>query len=270
MPEGVEIELYRRATEPVVGRTVSSVVAADDWFLKGGITEAEVTEALVGATVEAARRKGKLLVLDLSNGVRLGLRFGMTGRPIVDEAMAIDDLEYASNDYRREWDRFEMHFGAGGAAGGGSWRLQDPRRLGGVELDPDEDALGADAFTATLGDLRKRVLVGEVALKARLMDQSRLAGVGQPHRRRDAVAGRTGSGPAGRWPVGGRGEEAAPPSAQRAEGLPGRRRLAHRPAPAGPGPGRVVPEVRDGVATTPGRWSHHVLLPSPPGVKTLG
>ncbi|MEM9135517.1 MAG: DNA-formamidopyrimidine glycosylase family protein [Actinomycetota bacterium] len=178
MPEGVEIELYRRATEPVVGRTVSSVVAADDWFLKGGITEAEVTEALVGATVEAARRKGKLLVLDLSNGVRLGLRFGMTGRPIVDEAMAIDDLEYASNDYRREWDRFEMHFGDGGAAGGGSWRLQDPRRLGGVELDPDEDALGADAFTATLGDLRKRVLVGEVALKARLMDQSRLAGVG--------------------------------------------------------------------------------------------
>lgn len=178
MPEGVEIELYRRATEPVVGRTVSSVVAADDWFLKGGITEAEVTEALVGHTVEAARRKGKLLVLDLSNGVRLGLRFGMTGRPIVDEAMAVDDLEYASNDYRPEWDRFELYFRGDGDRGGGSWRLQDPRRLGGVELDPDEDALGADAFTATLGDLRKRVLVGEVALKARLMDQSRLAGVG--------------------------------------------------------------------------------------------
>lgn len=173
MPEGVEIELYRRAIEPVVGRSVSAVVADDDWFLKGGISQADVIDALVGHSVEAVRRKGKLLLLDMSNGVRLGLRFGMTGRPIVDSVMAIDDLEYASNDYRPEWDRFSMVFGADG-----DLRLQDPRRLGGVELDPDEDALGVDAFAATLGDLRKRVLVGEVALKARLMDQQRLAGVG--------------------------------------------------------------------------------------------
>ncbi|MEM8922140.1 MAG: DNA-formamidopyrimidine glycosylase family protein [Actinomycetota bacterium] len=173
MPEGVEIELYRRAVEPVVGRTVSTVRADDEWFLKGGVTATDVHDALVGHTIEAARRKGKLLVLDVSNGVRLGLRFGMTGRPIVDDVMAIDDLEYASNDYRPEWDRFVMGF-----RGGGDLKLQDPRRLGGVELDPDEDALGADAFSATLGDLRKRVLVGEVALKARLMDQKRLAGVG--------------------------------------------------------------------------------------------
>lgn len=173
MPEGVEIELYRRATEPVVGRTISAVKAHDDWFLKGGLTGVEVTDALVGQDVVAARRKGKLLILDLSNGVRLGLRFGMTGRPIVDSVMAIDDLEYASNNYRPEWDRFVVEF-----SDGGDLRLQDPRRLGGVQLDPDEDALGVDAFSATLGDLRKRVLVGEVALKARLMDQSRLAGVG--------------------------------------------------------------------------------------------
>ena len=173
MPEGVEIELYRRAVEPVVGRTVSEVVADDEWFLKGGVTGVEVADALVGQQIEGARRKGKLLVLDLSNGVRLGLRFGMTGRPIVDGAMAIDDLEYASNNYKPEWDRFVVAFDEGG-----DLRLQDPRRLGGVELDPDEDALGVDAFSATLGDLRQRVLVGEVALKARLMDQSRLAGVG--------------------------------------------------------------------------------------------
>ena len=173
MPEGVEIEMYRRATEPVVGRTVSAVRAPDDWFLKGGLTATEVADAVVGQRVEAARRKGKLLVLDLSNGVRLGLRFGMTGRPIVDSVSAIDDLEYASNNYRPEWDRFVLEF-----TDGGDLKLQDPRRLGGVQLDPDEEALGVDAFEATLGDLRKRVLVGDVALKARLMDQQRLAGVG--------------------------------------------------------------------------------------------
>lgn len=173
MPEGVEIEIYRRATEPVVGRQVSAVRADDGWFLKGGLTAVEVRDALVGHEVLAARRKGKLLLLDMSNGVRLGLRFGMTGRPIVDSVAAIDDLEYASNDYRPEWDRFVLEF-----VGGGDLRMQDSRRLGGVQLDPDEDALGVDAFEVKLGDLRKRVLVGEVALKARLMDQSRLAGVG--------------------------------------------------------------------------------------------
>ena len=165
--------MYRRATEPVVGRTVSAVLAPDDWFLKGGLTATEVTDAVLGQRIEGARRKGKLLVLDLSNGVRLGLRFGMTGRPIVDSVMAIDDLEYASNNYKPQWDRFALEF-----AEGGDLKIQDPRRLGGVQLDPDEDALGTDAFVATLGNLRKRVLVGEVALKARLMDQSRLAGVG--------------------------------------------------------------------------------------------
>lgn len=173
MPEGVEIEMYRRSVEPLVGRTISAVQTPDEWFLKRGVTGGQVADASIGQQVEAARRKGKLLVLDLSNGVRLGLRFGMTGRPIVDSVSAIDDLEYASNQYKPEWDRFVVEF-----AEGGDLRLQDPRRLGGVELDPDEDALGADAFSVTLGQLRKRVFIGSVALKARLLDQSRLAGVG--------------------------------------------------------------------------------------------
>ena len=34
-----------------------------------------------------------------------------------------------------------------GFDGGGQLRLNDPRRLGGVELDPDEAMLGVDAFT---------------------------------------------------------------------------------------------------------------------------
>ncbi len=173
MPEGVEIEFYRRATERVVGRTISGVVADDPWFLKDGVSADEVADACVGQRVEAARRRGKLLVLDLSNDVRLGLRFGMTGRPVIDSVAAIDDLEYASNTYKPEWDRFVLQF-----KGGGDLRMQDPRRLGGVQLEPDEDALGPDLFSATLGDLRRRVFVGQVALKARLLDQSRLAGVG--------------------------------------------------------------------------------------------
>jgi formamidopyrimidine-DNA glycosylase len=57
-------------------------------------------------------------------------------------------------------------------------RLRDPRRLGGVELDPDEDRLGPDALRATLADLRRALGDSRAPLKARLMDQSRLAGIG--------------------------------------------------------------------------------------------
>jgi formamidopyrimidine-DNA glycosylase len=173
MPEGVEIEIYRLAAERAVGREVVSVEAPDGWFLKGGLLPAEVAAAVTGQTIEAARRRGKLLVLDLTDGVRLGLRFGMTGRLIVDNDAAIDYLEYSSQRNDPSWDRFVLHF-----ADGGDLRLRDPRRLGGVSLDPDEEALGFDAFTITPGQMRDRVAIGDVPLKVRLLDQARIAGVG--------------------------------------------------------------------------------------------
>lgn len=57
-------------------------------------------------------------------------------------------------------------------------RVRDPRRLGGVELDPAETRLGPDA-----GEIDRRTLTALLAgsaapLKARLMDQARLAGLG--------------------------------------------------------------------------------------------
>lgn len=173
MPEGVEIEMYRLHAEQAVGETVAEVHAPDDWFLKKGTSAVELKAVLPGATIERARRRGKLMVLDLSNDHRLGLRFGMTGRLIVGDESAIEYLEYSSQRNDPAWDRFWLKF-----TSGVELRIQDPRRLGGVELDPDEDRLGPDAFTVTVGELKSRVTVGKMALKTRLMDQSRLAGVG--------------------------------------------------------------------------------------------
>ena len=173
MPEGVEIEYYRRHADRVVGEVVAEVDAPDNWFLKRSTTAEELVSAAVGSTVEGARRRGKLLVLDLSSGHRLGLRFGMTGRLLVGEGSAIEYLEYSSQRNDPAWDRFALHFRSGEVL-----RIRDPRRLGGVELDPDEDELGPDVFTVTAGQLRDRVLVGSVPLKARLLDQGRVAGIG--------------------------------------------------------------------------------------------
>ncbi|MFV0258902.1 MAG: DNA-formamidopyrimidine glycosylase family protein [Acidimicrobiales bacterium] len=173
MPEGVEVEIYRRAADTVVGRTVVAVDTPDPWMLKRGLTPTTLGGAVVGERVTGTSRRGKLLALELTGGRRVGLRFGMTGRLVVDGVAPIEQLEYAPTGTDAAWDRFALRFD-----GGGEVRLIDPRRLGGVELGPDVGALGPDLLTVTLAEMQSRVFVGAVAVKARLLDQGRLAGVG--------------------------------------------------------------------------------------------
>lgn len=173
MPEGVEIELYRRAAEPVIGRTITAVSAPDALFVKGGVAPEALSDVLVDCTVTAVRRIGKLLLLVLDGGDRLGLRFGMTGRLVVDDRPAIEELEYGSDRDDPAWDRFALDFESGGRL-----RINDPRRLGGVELNPALDRLGPDLFDATPAVIRDRVACSSAPLKSRLLDQSAIAGVG--------------------------------------------------------------------------------------------
>jgi formamidopyrimidine-DNA glycosylase len=56
--------------------------------------------------------------------------------------------------------------------------MRDPRRLGGVSLDPDESVLGPDALTLTAATLAAALGRSTAPLKARLMDQARIAGIG--------------------------------------------------------------------------------------------
>ena len=72
-----------------------------------------------------------------------------------------------------EWDRFTVTFDDGGRL-----RLFDKRRLGRVRLDPDLDALGPDAGEIGRAEFRERVGRGTAPVKARLLDQAVLAGVG--------------------------------------------------------------------------------------------
>ncbi len=173
MPELAEVEVYRRLAEGVVGRRVVKVVAPDAWYLKRGLTPTVVRAALRGRRLTGTRRIGKLLLVDTDGGPVVGLRFGMSGRLVVDGKVGVDDLVYASNREVSAWDRFVLHFDDGG-----DLRMRDSRRLGGVELDPDESRLGPDALTATPAALRRALIGSHAPLKARLMDQSLLAGVG--------------------------------------------------------------------------------------------
>lgn len=174
MPELPEVEAYRRLADKALGRTVASVRIGDQRFLRRGTDARRLRRALVGKAFAAARRRGKLLVLDVDDSDRrLGLRFGMTGRLHVDGADGVDRLVYASDRRLEAWDRFALRF-----TDGGSLVVSDPRLLGGVVLDPDEDVLGPDALDVGRADLHRALAGSTAALKARLMDQSRLAGLG--------------------------------------------------------------------------------------------
>ncbi len=56
--------------------------------------------------------------------------------------------------------------------------VRDPRRLGGVTLDPDVSGLGPDAASITVAELGRALARAQAPLKARLLDQSRVAGIG--------------------------------------------------------------------------------------------
>jgi len=56
--------------------------------------------------------------------------------------------------------------------------MRDPRRLGAVELDPDEERLGPDAFEVTQAELDRVLTRSRAPVKAVLLDQSRVAGLG--------------------------------------------------------------------------------------------
>src|SRR3546814_6199903 len=62
--------------------------------------------------------------------------------------------------------------------GMGDLQMVDPRRLGGVELDPDESRLGIDALSIAPAQLRDALAGSTAPLKARLLDQAHVAGIG--------------------------------------------------------------------------------------------
>ena len=162
MPELPEVERARALIESsALGRTVASVDDADTWVCRPH-SPGEIASAIEGATLVGAHRQGKAMWVELDDAPPLGLHLGMAGHIVVD-----------GNGSARGWDRFTIHF-----EDGGSLALRDRRRLGRVVLDPDLSRLGPDAAEVTRGDFRDRVGRGTAPLKARIMDQATIAGVG--------------------------------------------------------------------------------------------
>ena len=171
MPEGLEAEIWRRACEPLVGRTIVDVVT-DDRVVDDG-----VVEAITGATFERVRRRGKVLLLDTDRAT-IGLHFGMTGRLVIDGVAAIERLTYASHRDDPTWDRLLVFASPGGRSAPPALRFNDPRRLGHISFEPDLDRLGVDFAAVTTRRLAAALGGRRGVLKSVLLDQHVVAGLG--------------------------------------------------------------------------------------------
>lgn len=161
MPELPEAERARRQLERVVGREIVAVDDRDSYVCRPH-APGEIAAALTGHRLVEAFRRGKFLWAETDGGPSLGLHLGMAGSLTVDEAPA-----------PRHWDRFALDF-----ADGGRLALRDKRRLGRAMLEPDHSHVGPDAAEVGREEFRTRFGRGSGPVKARLLDQGVISGVG--------------------------------------------------------------------------------------------
>jgi formamidopyrimidine-DNA glycosylase len=129
--------------------------------------------SLAGARVESVRRRGKWIVLGLDGGRHLVLHLGMTGQlTVTDAAAPVQDHTHLIFDL--EGDTRQLRF-------------RDIRRFGSATLFPTGDALerffessglGPEPFGLDADYWRKRLAATDRAIKAVLLDQGVVAGVG--------------------------------------------------------------------------------------------
>jgi formamidopyrimidine-DNA glycosylase len=189
VPELPEVESARSViAAKALNRRIVDVDDSDTYECRPH-APGEIRAALLGRSLTEAHRRGKSMWCDTSGtgrsgpqraaaGPVLGVHLGMSGKIVIADGRGeeIDGGDYwnrgrATGD--RRFTRFSLTF-----ADGGSLLLIDPRRLGRVRLDPPVEALGPDARDATLAQFRLALAKGTAPVKARLLDQNSIAGVG--------------------------------------------------------------------------------------------
>jgi formamidopyrimidine-DNA glycosylase len=172
MPELPEVETVRRGLESALpGHRIVAVVAPENeptWLA----WQAAWQVALTGKAIHAVRRRAKFLIIALDDDLALVVHLRMTGVLTVNHAdepparfhrigWRLDDgRELRFADMRR-FGRVEVLDPAGLAA-----------RLANLGHEPLDDALNATAVRRALGSSPK------LAIKAALLDQTRIAGLG--------------------------------------------------------------------------------------------
>lgn len=179
MPELPEVETVRRGIAAhVVGRTVSRVEVGRERTVRRMGREALI-HGLSGTTIVSAQRRGKYLLCPLDSGEVLMIHLRMSGRVLIAESLAP----------RPPHTHVVAHLNAFGDAPPIELWFVDPRTFGEVlvfdpahaaEQVPELARLGPDPLVDEFTpEVLARQLHGKRgALKAALLDQSVVAGIG--------------------------------------------------------------------------------------------
>ncbi|MBI4510389.1 MAG: bifunctional DNA-formamidopyrimidine glycosylase/DNA-(apurinic or apyrimidinic site) lyase [Deltaproteobacteria bacterium] len=175
MPELPEVETIRRDLEPhLLGNRVTALwTSGKSLRLKRPVDDSRIRNLALGRCIDGIRRVAKYLLLDLEGGGVLVFHLGMSGR-----------MQLAGADTLRA-----LHAHVALALDSGTeLRFVDPRRFGlvvpttrGEVLSLPElaslgvDPLGPELTAERLHDMTKRA---RCPVKAFLLDQSRVAGIG--------------------------------------------------------------------------------------------
>jgi formamidopyrimidine-DNA glycosylase len=167
MPELPEVETIRNELSPWVAGQSFTEVDIVDAKLVSGVSAEKVRRGLVGQKVKGLERRGKYLIFHLSNGRSLIVHLRMTGSLLLNPK--------GVNRYARA---------VFGLSNGQRFVFTDRRRLGVMWLADDAGAvvgkLGPEpldrGFTADV--LRQRLGRHHIPIKAALLDQHLVAGVG--------------------------------------------------------------------------------------------
>jgi formamidopyrimidine-DNA glycosylase len=179
MPELPEVETIRNELSPwVVGQSFTDVDIVDA-KLVSGMSPKVIRSGLVGQKIESLERRGKYLVFHLSNGRSLIMHLRMTGSLLLSRK--------ATERYARAIFRL---------SNGQRLVFTDRRRLGVMWLAEDVSTvlgkLGPEplgkGFTADI--LQQRLSRHHVPIKAALLDQRIVAGVGNMYADEALFAGR--------------------------------------------------------------------------------
>jgi formamidopyrimidine-DNA glycosylase len=176
MPELPEVETIRRQLAPLVeGRTIREIEILDARWSRP-LAPAELEAALRGRRVESLGRRGKYLLWHLSGDVHLAQHLRMTGSVLAGPA---EEPPHT---------RVRLLLGGRGRERPVRLAITDPRRFGTGEL-----LLGAEALDRFLAErlgpepfdegftaeyLREAMRGRRAPIKALLLDQRRVAGVG--------------------------------------------------------------------------------------------
>ena len=172
MPELPEVETVRASLEPkLVGRRFEDVQILDSRLTRP-LAPTEVAAELAGERVTAVDRRGKYLILRFESGLVLLIHLRMTGNLVHSQngalaeahVRAVVSLDDGSDVIYRDVRRF------------GTWLV-----LRADELDPYFAArLGREPLEGSFSarDLEERLAGRKLPLKAALLDQRTVAGVG--------------------------------------------------------------------------------------------